>query len=78
MGGRVFAGQVLRYARICTHVEDFIDKTRKTLKLLTDRGYSVLQLQFHLEKVLAKHKVFLKFGFTTVRQVSAFIGLCDV
>ena len=26
MGGRVFAGQVLRYDRICSRVEDFIEK----------------------------------------------------
>ena len=44
MGLYIFAGQVLRYCRICSHLNDLIHKTNKTLNILSDRGYCKLKL----------------------------------
>ena len=78
MGYQVFAGQVLRYLRICSEVQDFIDKTRKTFLLLESRGYSKNPLQYYMEKILSRNSLLLhKFGLFSARQVSDLIGFCD-
>ena len=77
MGYRVFAGQVIRYLRICSNVEDFVSKTKKSAKLLIDRGYSSDKLQTHMEKMLFKHNLLYKYNLTSCREVSRLIGLCN-
>ena len=78
MGYHVFAGQVLRYLRICSDLSDFIDKTSRTAQLLISRGYVRSSLQYHTEKFLSKNSVLLhKFGLFSARQVSNLIGFCD-
>ena len=77
LGHRVFAGQVLRYLRICSHLDDFIDKTRKTTVLLLHRGYKAFHLKFQLEKIISKNSLLLhKFGLFSARQISNLVGLC--
>ena len=74
MGYNVYAGQVLRYMRICSNLEDFINKTLSTTLLLIKRGYDKRELQFYLEKFLSRHNSLLrKFGFFSSRQVSSLI-----
>ena len=78
MGLNVFAGQVVRYARICSQFSDFVDKTRKTVNLLISRGYARHKLQSHMERSLHKNSNFLhKFGVFSARQVSILVGLCS-
>ena len=74
LGYNVFAGQVLRYLRICSHVEDFIDKTKRTRRLLIQRGYQPTQLKFRMEKIISKNSDLLrKYNMFSARQVSALL-----
>ena len=74
LGYHVYAGQVLRYLRICSHVEDFIDKTKRTYKLLIKRGYQPTQLKYQMEKIISKNRDLLyKYKLFSARQVSALI-----
>ena len=78
MGGRIFAGLILRYLRICSNIDDFVLKTRKTAELLKSRGYSVDNLQYCMEKILSKHSFLLhKFNLFSARQISDLIGFCN-
>ena len=70
LGIRVFAGQVIRYGRICSHIKDFINKTSKTLHILESRGYDKKLLRLETEKALHKHSSLLhKFGLFAARQL---------
>ena len=77
LGNRVYAGQVLSYLRICLHLEDFIDKTRKTTGLLIQRGYKPFHLKLKRKKrsqymvLLHKHNLF------SARQISLLLSLCS-
>ena len=74
LGHCVFAGQVLRYLRICSHLEDFLEKTRGTLKLLTSRGYDPSSLKYQLEKIISKNSELLhKFSMFSARQISSML-----
>ena len=76
MGLNVFAGQVIRYARICSNFDDFIVKTSNTVSLLISRGYSRHKLQHYMEKSLHKNGHLLhKFGVSSAAQVSFLVGL---
>ena len=75
MGGRIYAGQILRYLRICSNIRDFINKALETTQLLKSRGYSSSNLQYCMEKILSKHNYLLsKFNLFSSRQVSNLIG----
>ena len=50
LGYRVFAGQVLRNLRIYSHLEDFIEKTKKTTDLLITRGYKLSMFKYQIGK----------------------------
>ena len=77
MGLRIFASQVLRYLRICSHLQYVIDKVKKTLRLLVDRGYKRIQLRRAAEKLLNRHThVLTKFRLTSGRQLSVACELC--
>ena len=70
MGAQVFASQVLRYGRICTHELDFINKVRNTFQLLVARGYSRFELKQSAQRQLQKHwEVILKFGYYSAKQM---------
>ena len=45
----------LEYLRICSHVEDFIDKTKRTRDFLIDRGYNSKHLKFQMEEIVSKN-----------------------
>ena len=74
LGSQVFAGQVLRYLRICSHLNDFLDKTKKTHNLLISRGYNPLHLKYQMEKIVSKNSDLLrKFNLFSARQASALL-----
>ena len=74
LGYHVYAGQVLRYLRICSYVEDFIDKTKRTREFLIKRGYQTTKLKFQMEKIISKNSDLLcKHNLFSARQVSALI-----
>lgn len=71
LGYNVFAGQVLRYGRICSNIEPFIARCGKTLTLLTTRGYNATRLKLKMQYMLHKHKYILyKFGLYSARQIT--------
>ena len=75
MGYHVYAGQVLRYLRICSHVKDFIDKTKRTRDLMINRGYNSDHLKFQTEKIVSKYSdLLLKFNLFSARQISILLG----
>ena len=64
MGLNIFASQIIRYLRICSDLNDFIDKAKKTASILLSRGYLKTDLQYFLEKFVSHHSTLLhKFGF---------------
>ena len=71
LGYCVFAGQVLRYLRICSHLGDFLEKTKRTMRLLIDRGYDPARLKYQMEKMLSKNSALLcKFDMFSARQIA--------
>ena len=69
-GIKVFAGQVLRYARICSLEEDFLNKVDNTSSILIARGYRSSELKRSAEKQLHKHKESLsKYGYFSAKQL---------
>ena len=78
LGYCVFAGQVLRYLRICSHLQDFLEKTKRTWELLIDRGYEPACLKYQLEKILSRNSELLhKFNMFSARQISSSLGVCS-
>ena len=72
MGINIFAGQVLRYCRICSHLTDLVYKINKTLSLMKGRGYCRHKLKIGTERILTKHNYVLnKFGFFSARQLTS-------
>lgn len=72
MGINVFAGQVLRYCRICSHLPDLIFRINKTLLLMSNRGYSKSSMKISTERILTNHSdVLFKFGFFSARQLTS-------
>ena len=70
MGIQVFSGQVIRYARICSSMKDFVDKTSRTYNSLVNRGYDAIKLRLSAERALNKHDGLLqKFGLFAARQL---------
>ena len=70
IGINVFSGQVLRYGRICSHKEDFINRTNRTASLLISRGYNRFDLKRRAEKQLHKHKeTLVKYGCFSAKQL---------
>ena len=70
IGIKVFAGQVLRYIRICTHESDFIEKINRTSTTLIARGYNRFDLKRSAEKQLHKHReTLLKYGYFSAKQL---------
>jgi len=72
MGINVFAGQVLRYCRICSHLEDLIKRINMTLFVMSSRGYCKSKMKACTEKILTGHNNFLvKFGYFSARQLTS-------
>ncbi len=76
LGINVCAGQILRYLRICSHLNDAVYKSNKTLQLMKERGYSSTRIKRCTERLLAKHfNVLFKFGLYFPKQ---FTLLCNL
>ena len=72
MGINVFAGQVLRYCRICSHLADLVYRIDKTLQVMSSRGYCKYKMKACTEKILSSHNdILLKFGFFSARQLTS-------
>ena len=70
LGYNVFAGQVLRYGRICSSLDHFIFRVRKTVDLLVSRGYISAKLTQYFLKMLHKHSCILqKFNLFGAQQL---------
>ena len=75
MGVNVFAGQVIRYMRICSNINDLIKKVNKTVNSLSSRGYRTVDLQVSMENLVNRYPLLLaKFGLFRSRQLT---NLCD-
>ena len=73
MGSQVFNGQLIRYGRICSSLDDFVKKASSTFRLLVARGYNQDSLINNAERCLHRHKeLLLKFGLYSARQFSKF------
>lgn len=71
MGYTIFAGQVLRYLRICSHLNYAVAKIKSTCKLFSERGYIVRDMRISMEKLISKHvSLLFKFGLFSSRQLS--------
>ena len=76
LGHCVFAGQVIRYLRICSHLCYAVNKIKHTCNILTNRGYHLRDLRLCMEKLLNKHfTLLLKFGLFSSRQLSQQCGM---
>ena len=51
----VFKGQLIRYARNCTNVMDFVDRTKYTMTKLLNKDYDQGMLNRALKKCLSCH-----------------------
>ncbi len=75
MGLYVFAGQVMRYLRICSHIQYVAEKVTSTKLMLIDRGYLPSDLKFIMEKMLCKHlDLLLKYGIVSCKHFSNLCG----
>ena len=71
LGHYGFAGQVLCYLRICSHLCYAINKIRSTSNILNKQGYHLRELRLCIEKLLNKHfRFLLKFGLFSSSQLS--------
>ena len=68
----VYFGEVLRYLRICSCLEDFVIRTRMFSAMLITRGYSKASLSRQLSKVLFRY-LDLTIKFDSRRTVSDII-----
>ena len=76
MGSTIFAGQVLRYMRICSHLSYVVHKVKITCQLFISRGYLLYDLRRNMEKLLQKNfSLLLKFGLFSSRQLSVHCGM---
>ena len=60
LGYNVFAGQVLRYGRICSNLNMFVLRVKKTVNLLSSRGYVCNELTVYFLRILHKHNYILQ------------------
>ena len=75
MGANVFASQVLRYLRICSHLPYAIVKAKSTFKVFVKRGYEACKLIKCMERLLKKHfLVLFKFGLQSAREFCILCG----
>ena len=52
----VYSGQVLRFLRVCSKLEDFRERTVFLTRMLQGRSYSNVRLASKINQVLCKHK----------------------
>ena len=65
LGYNVFYGQILRYCRICSNKESFIEKCRQLFSIMKNRGYDKHILFKSFKKVFIKdHFNLFKFGYS--------------
>lgn len=66
LGYNVFFAQVIRYARICSHVIDFTEKTKELFVTLINNGFNRRILNRILPSFFSKYQYLLvKYGITT-------------
>ena len=59
----VFFGQILRFSRLCSKKEDFINRVERLGKILLERGYEFKRLRSEFCKVIDKYRtIFEKWG----------------
>lgn len=76
MGLRVFASQVLRYLRICSHIKYVISKVQKSLNVLVSCGYKLTELRRATEQLLNRHvHILARFGITSGRHLTLACGM---
>ena len=76
MGSTIFAGQVLRYLRICSHLCYVVHKIKITCQLFTKRDYLLCDLIRCKEKLPHKHfSLLLKFNLSSSIQLSVKCGI---
>lgn len=78
LGYSVFGGQVLRFGRISSNIDDFLERVIMVLNILVERGYSVSRLIRKFERTLNLNSGILhKFGlfgtYSLVRFIRDFI-----
>ena len=76
MGLHVFASQVIRYLRICSHFCYVKERTRKIVKILADRGYVLNELFRVATNILNNHiNLLMKFGVFSTKEFFVRCGL---
>ena len=70
LGYNVFYGQILRYSRICSKRDLFLDKTKQLFSILLNRAYKENKLFQFFKKVFIKnHFNLFKFGYDNIMQI---------
>ena len=70
MGYNVFSSQPLRFARICSVKDDFVEHAEKVFSIMLNRGYLADCLIRSCENVFRLHRHLLfKFGWSSCKQV---------
>ena len=65
LGYNVFYGQILRYCRICSSKESFVEKCRQLFNIMKNRGYDEYILFKSFKKVFIMDRFNLfKFGYS--------------
>ena len=69
IGYNIFFGQILRYSRICSHKEDFMNKTSSLYKTLVNHGYDERKLVRFFRKIFSKDPFILfKYGYNNISE----------
>ena len=64
IGYNIFFGQILRYSRICSHKEEFMNKTASLYNTLVNHGYDERKLVGFFRKIFNKDQFILfKYGY---------------
>ena len=69
IGYNIFFGQILRYSRICSQKEDFINKAATLYVTLVNRGYGERKLVGSFRKIFDKDQFILfKYGYNNIAE----------
>ena len=67
LGLNIFYGQILRFCRICSSLNNLIDKSGPLIVTFRERGYDKFKLKKYMRKVFNKNNLFLfKFGYNNL------------
>ena len=68
----VFTSQVIRYLRICTHFDNFIQETRTLIQKLSRQGFRLSNLEKHFMKLSQKIKDKYRINNNNILQLQLF------